>query len=223
MVEGHLTDDVDGAGMEPECHDVRQICAPDGADADPEIPKKIAVFCVGSKLMLDDGLGTAVYEELVDNYSFPDNVQVLDVGCMSMDMIGEVDRNDILITVDAVDGTGEKPGTLFRFLPDDMEVKHGATASLHELTLADLFETARLLGYEADGVCLGMQIENMSPEYAVIGLTPQVDAALPSLVDLVLSELYSLGVRPVYRKTGEPIEFGWSHPADAIGSEQPCS
>lgn len=172
---------------------------------------KIAVFCVGSKLMLDDGLGTAVYEELSENYIFPDNVTIHDVGCMSMDMISEVDRNDVLITVDAVDGTGEEPGTLFEFSPDDMEVKKGATASLHELTLADLFETAKLLGYSAEGKCLGMQIDNMSPAYAVIGLTPKVAEALPSLVDLVLAELYSRGVRPVSRKTGEEIGYGWHH------------
>ena len=28
---------------------------------------KIAVFCVGNRLMLDDGIGPAVYDELVEH------------------------------------------------------------------------------------------------------------------------------------------------------------
>ena len=35
---------------------------------------KTAVFCVGNKLMLDDGIGPAVYEELVNQYEFPEEV-----------------------------------------------------------------------------------------------------------------------------------------------------
>ena len=33
---------------------------------------KIAVFCVGNRLMLDDGIGPAVYDELVEHYEIPD-------------------------------------------------------------------------------------------------------------------------------------------------------
>lgn len=172
---------------------------------------RIAVLCVGNKLMLDDGLGTAVYEELVGSYDLPDDVEVRDVGCMSLDMIGLVDQCDHVISVDAIDGTGEAPGTLFEFSPDDMQARYGATASLHELTLADLFQAAILLGYESDGICLGMQVENLSPEHAVIGLTPPVANALPDLVDLVLAKLHSLGAVAVCKATGEAVGPGWHH------------
>lgn len=183
----------------------------DRSDRAAESAPRIAVFCVGNKLMLDDGLGTAVFEELTENYEFPANVEVLDVGCMSLDMVGYVDSCDYLVTVDAVDGTGEEPGTVFEFEPSDMAVKRGATASLHELTLADLFEAATLMGYEAQGKCFGMQISNMSPAYATIGLTPEVDGALPLLIDAVLADLHGQGVRVISKKTGETIEPGWHH------------
>ena len=90
--------------------------------------RRIAVFCVGNKLMLDDGVGPAV-----------------------------------------------------------------ATASLHDLKLVDLFDAAALLGYEAEGLCLGMQVENPSPAVVTVGLTPKVDAALPLLVETVAGELARLG------------------------------
>lgn len=155
--------------------------------------KKIAVLCVGNKLMLDDGIGPAVYDELIANYDIPENVALYDIGCLSMDMLHVVDSCDMVITVDAVDGTDHEPGTVFRFEPDAMARHSGATASLHDLKLVDLFDAAMLLGYSAEGLCLGMQVENPSPAEVTIGLTPKVHAALPLLVETVVAELYRAG------------------------------
>ena len=81
---------------------------------------RIAVFCVGNKLMLDDGLGPAVYDALVAGYEFPDNVDVYDLGCLSLDLLDAVRDYDVIVTVDALDGTNAEPGTVFRFEPDAM-------------------------------------------------------------------------------------------------------
>lgn len=159
----------------------------------PVESRRIGVFCVGNKLMLDDGLGTAVYEELTERYETPDNVELFDVGCLSMDMLPYVRDFDVIVTVDAVDGTDAEPGTVFRFEPDAMARHSGATASLHDLKLVDLFDAATLLGYEAEGLCLGMQVENPSPAVVTVGLTPKVAAALPLLVETVAGELARMG------------------------------
>lgn len=173
----------------------------DSAPGDAGGDRTIAVLCVGNKLMLDDGIGPAVYEELVEAYEIPDNVLLYDIGCLSMDMLFIVDRCDVVITVDAVDGTDAEPGTVFRFAPDAMARHAGATASLHDLKLIDLFDAATLLGYSAEGVCLGMQVENSSPAEVTIGLTPKVYDALPLLVETLVAELYKLGVE-LKRKDG---------------------
>lgn len=156
-------------------------------------PRSIAVFCVGNKLMLDDGVGPTVYEELLKRYEIPDNVELFDLGCLTLNMIERVREYDVIITVDAVDGTDAEPGTVFRFEPDAMARHTGANASLHDLKLVDLFDAATLLGYEAEGLCLGMQVENPSPAMVTVGLTPKVDAALPLLVETVAGELARLG------------------------------
>ena len=83
---------------------------------------RIAVFFVGNRLMLDDGVAPAVYDYMQDTYIFPDNIDLFDVGCMSMDMISKVDDYDLIITVDAVDDTGTEPGTVFRYEPYDVLV-----------------------------------------------------------------------------------------------------
>lgn len=160
------------------------------AEAASESPaRRAVVFCVGNRLMLDEGIGPAVYDEVLKRYELPDNVEFFDVGCMSLDMLGYVESCDVILTVDAVDGTGDEPGTVYRFEPDAMARHSGAMSSLHDLKLVDLFDAASLLGYEAEGFCLGMQVENMSPKEYTVGLTPKVHDALPLLVEAVAAEL----------------------------------
>ena len=152
-----------------------------------------AVFFVGNRLMLDDGVAPAAYDALLEDWDIPDNVELLDVGCMSLDMLGYVERCDLILTVDAVDGTGDAPGTVYRFEPDAMARHAGPEASLHDLKLVDLFDAAALMGYEAEGFCLGMQVENPSPSEFAVGLTPACEAALPLLVETVVAELARRG------------------------------
>lgn len=152
-----------------------------------------AVFFVGNRLMLDEGVAPAVYDELIENYEIPSNVLLFDVGCMSLDMLPYVEKCDVILTVDAVDKTGDPAGTVYRFPPDAMARHTGAMASLHDLKLVDLFDAASLLGYEAEGYCLGMQIENMYPKDFTVGLTTPVNDAFPLLVETVLAELSNRG------------------------------
>ena len=100
--------------------------------------KRIAVFFVGNRLMLDDGVGPAAYDLIREEYILPDNVDMFDVGCMSLDMISKVNEYDFMITVDAVDESGSEPGTVFRYRPHDIARTCGARTSLHDTKLADL-------------------------------------------------------------------------------------
>lgn len=196
---------------------------------------RIAVFFVGNRLMLDDGIGPAVYDYIVENYNFgnetsanevPANVHpsseraatskattssmvqstvdMFDVGCMTLDMVSKVNEYDLLITVDAVDGTDAEPGTVFRYEPYDIARAAGARTSLHELKLADLFDAATMLGFEAEGLCFGMQVENLEPVEFVEGLTPKVKERMPFLAETVIAELSRRGCS-ITRKDGKPL------------------
>lgn len=196
---------------------------------------RIAVFFVGNRLMLDDGIGPAVYDYIVENYNFgnetsanevPANVHpsservatskattssmvqstvdMFDVGCMTLDMVSKVNEYDLLITVDAVDGTDAEPGTVFRYEPYDIARAAGARTSLHELKLADLFDAATMLGFEAEGLCFGMQVENLEPVEFVEGLTPKVKERMPFLAETVIAELSHRGCS-ITRKDGKPL------------------
>lgn len=180
--------------------------------------------------MLDDGIGPAVYDEL-KSYTFSgpafeadpldpfaaysdaktSNVAIFNLACMSLDYVEVVNKSDLIITVDAADGTGAEPGTIFRYTPDDMAGRSPATESLHDLKLKDLFDAAAFLGYTARGLCFGMQVKNPDPPTHMIGLTTPVHKKLADLVDTILAELVHNGVEITEKKTGVHVAPGFHH------------
>ncbi len=180
---------------------------------------KILLLCVGNELMLDDGIGIEVFRQMRDSYEFPNSLDLCSAGCMTMDMIGKVNEYDLIITVDAIEGTGEKPGTIFRYTPDDAARRGTPMGSLHELKLADLFDAAAFLGYRSKGVCFGMQVDNASPSEFAIGLTSEVEKRLPFLIDAVLAELVHSGCDIRVRTTGELVCPGYHHSLISGGAE----
>jgi hydrogenase maturation protease len=147
--------------------------------------------------LLDEGVGPRIAAELVAGYRFPENVEVLDRGSLGMALLSDLKRFDVVLLVDAVDSTDKPPGTVVTFLPEEIapyEAFHGA----HDTRFVDVLEAAALLGYAPEGHCLGVQVENMSPDEYTIALTPAVEAAVPFAVECVLAFLAQRGVQVDY-------------------------
>lgn len=164
----------------------------------------IAVFFVGNRLHLDDGVGPAVYDEVLERFDVPETVELFDLGVLTMDMITYIDTCDVVITVDAMEHSGEEPGTVLMGKPSDLAKSQGMNMSLHDLRLVDLFDAAVLLDYDAEGICIAVQVENTEPQYLTQDLTPAVRAAVPLLVDTLASVLAKRGVPFIDKETGEP-------------------
>lgn len=166
--------------------------------------KRIAVFCVGNRLHLDDGVGPAAYDVVMERFDVPETIDFFDLGVLTMDMINYIDQYDAIITVDAIEHSGEEPGTVLRGTPEELASAQGAALSLHDLRLVDLFDAAALLDFKAEGICLGMQVENTEPAILTEDLTPRVKAALPLLVETIAAELARLGSPLIDKQTGKP-------------------
>lgn len=146
---------------------------------------RILILCIGNLLMLDEGVGPRIAQELTEQHDLPSEVTVLDRGCMGMALLSDLKEADKVLVVDAVDNTGLAPGTVVTFQPEDIapyQAFHGA----HDTRLIDVLQAAALLGYTPEVDCLGVQIQSMAPEDFTIGLTPPVEAAVPVLVQSCL-------------------------------------
>ncbi len=140
----------------------------------------------------DEGIGVRVAETLMSDYRFPSGVEVMDAGTMGMGMLGIFREYEHVVIVDAVDGTGEPPGTIVRMSPEDIapsQVLH----SLHDVKLADVLQAATLMGVDPHVEFVGVQVASMRE--MVLELTPPVEAAMPAAVEAVFAILADLGIR----------------------------
>ena len=127
---------------------------------------------VGNMLMRDDGVGVHVVRALRQTKP-PPGVEVIDAGTSALDTIQLLRNVDRLIVIDAVKGGGE-PGTLYRLSLEDISETRLQHMSLHQLTLLEALDMARLtgdcpevvviVGVEPKDISVGMQLSTVIEE-----------------------------------------------------------
>ena len=152
---------------------------------------RVLVLGIGNLVMSDDGVGVRVVQQLQSEYSFAENVEVLDGGTLGLDLLPKLEGIDHLIVVDAVE-TGEKPGTCVRLAGAELPIALETKVSPHQMGLKDLLSVAELLGHSpGEMVLIGVQPGSIEMDTE---LTPEVENVLQQLVDNVLDELVKIGI-----------------------------
>ncbi len=158
------------------------------------VERRVLVIGVGNVLMRDEGIGPRVVAELRERYEFPEDVEVMDAGTMGLGMMHLFRDLEYLLIVDAIDGTGHPAGTVVQISPEDFapnQVMH----SLHDIRLVDVLNAAQLIEAEpALTDCVGVQIQDISPEAFDIALTEPVEAAVPRATAAALTLLEENGI-----------------------------
>ncbi len=156
-------------------------------------PPKVLVLGVGNLLLKDDGVGVHLINALRET-PFPDNVQLIDAGTVSHQLIPLFHETDYLILVDAV-SANDVPGSIYRFSPDDLnffptEYKW----SQHEMKLIDILQMAEMTGAKPDTIIIGVQPKDASSWS--LELSDEVAAVLPRVRELVVEELKRINAIP---------------------------
>jgi hydrogenase maturation protease len=136
-------------------------------------------------------VGVRVVDELRAR-TLPDDVEVVDGGTQGLGIVPLLQGRRRIIFVDAAD-MGREPGDFCRFTPNEARLggaglmDQDRRIAIHEAGLRDALLLAELLGVVPEEVIIfGVQPANLDWDSV---LSPQVAAALPSLIDAVLAEL----------------------------------
>ncbi|MDD5330326.1 MAG: HyaD/HybD family hydrogenase maturation endopeptidase [Sulfuricella sp.] len=152
---------------------------------------RIIVLGVGNILLSDEGVGVRTIEKLQRDFILPAEVEVIDGGTTGMEMLEDLAGADHIVIVDAV-RSGQAPASIVKLTGDQVPVFFRTKLSPHQIGLSDVLATLELTG-EAPGGITVIGVEPASLETA-IELSPQVEALLPELAELVVAELRQLGV-----------------------------
>lgn len=152
------------------------------ADVDP--PCHTLVLGIGNLLRKDDGVGIAVIDELREQ-ELPLGVGLLDGGTAGIDLLSYLEALDHLIIVDAMYADG-KPGEV-RVLAGDELRDRDIILSGHYGRLSDILDMVGALWKRPETVIIGI-IPRDCESYAM-GLTPEVEEAVPRVVDMIITML----------------------------------
>ncbi len=150
------------------------------------------VLGIGNILMGDEGAGIRALDALREQYEFPEGVRFLDGGTMGLDLIYYLEGTDRLLMIDAVI-MGAPPGTVKVFGGQDIPSVLAGKFSVHQIGLQDLFFALDILGRRPSDACLA----GIEPKEVELGLelSPEIEKALPVLVDAAVKRLDGWGIR----------------------------
>lgn len=154
------------------------------------------VLGLGNVLLKDEGVGVRTVERLQAEYTFPDEVTLLDGGTLGLNLLADVEAASRIIIVDAVKA-GLPPGALVRLQDDEVPAFLGPKVSPHQVGLQDLLALAQLRGHMPPEIVLwGVQPWQLEPG---LDLSPAVAAQVGPLARRVVDELERWNL-PVQKK-----------------------
>jgi hydrogenase maturation protease len=147
---------------------------------------RITLLGVGNILLKDEGVGVRVIERLSRDFTFAENVHLVDGGVLGMRLMGVVSDSDVLIVVDAVRNQ-QAPGTLYRLEGDQVPRRVLAKQSMHQLDLPEVLALCSAIDKTPEVIVIGVEPEDMTT--MDLELTATIAAKMDDLIAMVLNEL----------------------------------
>ena len=151
---------------------------------------RILLLGVGNVLCTDEGVGVHAANHLAENYTFSDNVTVMEGGTLGKLLMPSLSECDLVIIMDAVLG-GEQPGSVYRLENDGLRKSIGFNDSQHQVDLIDTLIHCELIGNRPDAVVIGMEPADYTTMH--MELTPACKEKLPTFIEHALNELRAQG------------------------------
>lgn len=168
---------------------------------------RVLVLGQGNVLLGDEALGPEVIRVLESRFTFPDDVQLLEIGTQGLNLVPFLEGVEALVVVNSLHVPGP-PGEL-RVL-DRTDLLRGDPAyrlSPHAFGLRTHLET---LEFSGGGPRQAWLVGALPADVELRGgLTPPLKAAVPRVVDEVLRLLRGLGVEPRERPAPLPLDLWW--------------
>jgi len=148
--------------------------------------KKSIVIGLGNPILTDDGIGNRIAQNLMDKVE--PEVEVVEATLAGFNLLELLAGYETAVLVDAIQTKGGKVGTIYKLAKDDLAFSQ-RLASVHDLNLYTAWELGKQVGIELPKklVIFAIEVEDVltfSEE-----LTPEVEAVIPKVCEMVLNEL----------------------------------
>ena len=147
---------------------------------------EITVLGIGNTILSDEGFGVRVVEYLQKNFTFPENVGLIDGGTLGVELEHFIIGTQKLLIIDSIDG-GAEAGKTFHLKGDEILNHFTQKISAHEIGIQDILTMLEITGKKIPCVeLLGAQPYSLE---AGIELTEPMKRLVPIFADEVLKIL----------------------------------
>ena len=147
--------------------------------------KNILILGLGNILLGDEGVGVRVIEQLL-SHPLPDEIEVIDGGTAGYELINFFEGKEKVIIVDAVK-TDDRPGSVYKMDLSIVQENETVQLSLHQIGLKNVFKMASMMDLNPEVTLIGIVPKDYQ-DYN-IGLSEEVEKAIPLAIDTVLKEI----------------------------------
>jgi hydrogenase maturation protease len=148
---------------------------------------KILVLGIGNPILMDDGIGPRLIQELQGKISDPE-VVLQETNLSGLSLLELLSGFDYAIIVDAVQ-SGGKPGEIYWLTPEDIGGQSGYTALHHNMDLLKVLKLGKNIAMPIPGDVSILAIEAEDVTTFGESLTPQVEKAIPEAVEHIIAEV----------------------------------
>lgn len=150
----------------------------------------ILVLGIGNWLMGDEGVGIHAVRKL-EKERLPPHVALLDGGTGGFHLLSCFEDHRVIVMIDAT-LDGKPPGTV-SLLEPRFASEFPRALSAHDIGLRDLIESAALLGPLPKTFLITVSVTELQD--MTITLSPEVEASIPRVVEMVKTIVGSPGSR----------------------------
>lgn len=151
---------------------------------------KTLVLGLGNPILTDDGVGIHVVRALATRLSHWPNVEVAEASLGGLRLLEAVTGYERVILIDAIQTREGKVGKVYRFAPADFQ-RCLHVSSSHDLDLGTALKLGEQMGFSMPQEIVIFAVEVQDVLTFGEQCTPQVQAAIPSVVEAVLAEIKS--------------------------------
>ena len=148
---------------------------------------KTLILGLGNSILKDDGIGPRLIQELHGKISDPD-VTLQETNLSGLSLLEIISGFDYVVILDAVQ-SGSKPGEIYWLTPQDIGSQGDYSYLHHNMGLIKMLELGKRLTMPMPEEMSILAIEAEDMTTFGESLTPEVEKAIPSAVELVLSEI----------------------------------
>ncbi len=149
--------------------------------------KNTLILCTGYPYTCDTGFGYHV-SKVLEAMQLPENVECLEVGESASEFDYLIDGREKMIVVDAFQ-TKDAPGTIVRLKAEEVPVTLDGVTDLGKYHLMDTLEQISVSGKCPETLFVGVVPKDTETDTPIPQLTPEIEAKIPEVIDIIVKEI----------------------------------